>query len=330
MKVNTRANENTTIYAGGDDAVLGKQTVRNRERNGKSDGRSKAGTIFAGDLGIGGDAIALKRQTAQKKALKVVSDAWNADYAIDDEVKLHRENAERFRADRDELNSLISDIRGSEKLLQEQYGVADDSEEQKDAELLMKWKEIQGGAGGSRYLSKEEGERVRTLMEEGLTDYQTELLEMHEGTVIYMVQSNELDLEIEQENKIISGIRRERLKHDPMVGAQKEAEQIMESAGKEILGMLFDEGKEHIDEEQKEEQEKAQEAKEKKEEQEELIEKRKEEKEDAEELTEEILEGTKSMSGKTIEEVKQEVKDIVAKMKLVEEDIKGAKVDESL
>lgn len=325
-----KVNGNVTFYAGSEDTMLGQQTMRNIKRSGRGEDQSGSATIFAGDLGNNGDSIVMKRQMAQKKALKVVSDAWSSDSAIDDEIESHREKARQLRADREELNRTISDIRDCEKMLQKEYGIDDDSQEQKDAELLMKWKEIEGGAGDGEALTKEERERVTTLMQEGLTDYQTRVLDMHEGAVNYMVRSDKLDLEIEQEYKIVSGIKLERLKSTPMLDARKEAEQIMEEAGKEILGMLFEEGKEHIDEEQKEEKEKAEEIKEKKEEQEELIEKRKEEKKDAEELTEEILEGANNASGKSIEEIKQEVKDIVSEMKLIEEDIKGAKVDESL
>jgi seryl-tRNA synthetase len=104
----------------------------------------------------------------------------------------------------------------------------------------------------------------------------------------------------------------------------------MDSASKEILGMLFDEGKDHIDEEQKKQEEQAEALKEKKEEQEELIEKRKEDREEAEELTEEIIQGTDDVSGKTLSEVQQELKEILDKMKLIDEDIKGAQVDEVL
>lgn len=325
-----KVNGNVTIYAGSEDTVLGQQTMRHMNRNGKADEKSGSATVFAGDLGLQGDSIAMKRQMAQKKALKVVSDAWSADSSIDDVINSHREKAKQLRADKEELNRTISDIRENEKMLQKEYGIEDGSQEQKDAELLMKWKEIQGGAGGNNHLTREESERVNTLMQEGLTDYQTRILDMHEGAVNYMVQSDELDLEIEQEYKIVADIKLERLKTTPMLDARKEAEQIMEEAGKEILGMLFEEGKDHIDEEQREEKEKAEKLEEQKEEQEKLIEKRKEEKEDAEELTEAILEGAKNASGKSIEEIKQEVKDIVAKMKLVEDDIKGAKVDESL
>lgn len=331
-----KLNGNVTFYAGSEDTVCGRQTMRRMERNDKGDGKSGSATIFAGDLGIKGDSIAMKRQMAQKKALKVVSDAWGTDSAIDDEINLHRERARQLRADKEELGRTISDIKESERMLQKEYGIDDDSQEQKDAELLMKWKEIQGGAGDGKHFTQEESERLNTFVQDGmivqdsLTDYQKRLLDMHEGAVNYMVQSDRLDLEIEQEYKIVAGIKLERLKSTPMLDARKEAEQITEEAGKEILGMLFEEGKEHIDEEQKEQKEKAEEIEEKKEEQEELIEKRKEEKEDAEELTKEILEGADNVSGKSMEEIKQEVKDIVTKMKLVEEDIKGAKVDESV
>lgn len=70
-----------------------------------------------------------------------------------------------------------------------------------------------------------------------------------------------------------------------MADAQKKAEAVMEAAGKEILGMLIEEGKDHVDEEQEEKKEEVEEKAEEKAEQEEKIEERQE---DAAELEQQV------------------------------------------
>ena len=112
-----------------------------------------------------------------------------------------------------------------------------------------------------------------------------------------------------------------------MADAQKQAEEIKEAAGDEILGMLVEDAREHVDEEQEEREEKAEEIKEKKEEQEKLIEKRKEDKEELEEITGDMPVDEMMDLAKTQEEVQQELKDIMNKMALVAEDMKGVVVD---
>ena len=96
--------------------------------------------------------------------------------------------------------------------------------------------------------------------------------------------------------------------------------------------MLVDEAKEHIDDEFEEKIEDAKEKAEKKEELEERVEKARDEKKEKEKITEEILEGAADVSKNTTEldNAQQEIKDMMSKMKLIEEDIKGAAVDKTL
>lgn len=148
-------------------------------------------------------------------------------------------------------------------------------------------------------------------------------------------------------NKSIHDARLD-LKNNPMIAAQKESEAIREAAGKEILSMLVDEGKDHIDEEMQEKVEQAQEVKEEKQEQEEKLEAIREEKlqlesqteaarekaRENEERTEELLEALPMeemlQMGVNKTDFQQELKDIMQKMKLIEEDMKGTTVDENL
>ena len=152
----------------------------------------------------------------------------------------------------------------------------------------------------------------------------------------------------EAANKAVHKGRLDLRKGNPMISAQEQAEAIMDAARKEIIGMLKDEGMDHVDEEMQEKVEQAQENKEKKEEEEEKLEairedkaqiqsqaeaareKAKENEERAEELldalpTEEMLQ---MKDGRA--DFQQELKDIMNRMKLMAEDLKGAAVDATL
>ena len=117
-----------------------------------------------------------------------------------------------------------------------------------------------------------------------------------------------------------------------MVDAGKAKEAILDEANKEIMGMLIDEAKDHVDEKTEEEKETAKEKAEEKEELEDRLEKAKEAKKEKEEFVEDIIEGATELvtATKDIEQAQQEVKDMMSKMKLIEDDIKGAAVDQSM
>ena len=104
----------------------------------------------------------------------------------------------------------------------------------------------------------------------------------------------------------------------------------MEAAGDEIMGLVVEEAKDHLDEEAEERREQAQEIKEEREEQEEILEKRQERKDRLEELAESVpVEEMVSMD-RLQDEVEQEVQEILNKLKLLPEDIKGTSVDQLL
>ncbi|MCI8799244.1 hypothetical protein [Acetatifactor muris] len=132
---------------------------------------------------------------------------------------------------------------------------------------------------------------------------------------------------ISEENRIIKGIRSERLKHHNMTDAQEQAEDVVEASRDDVIGMVMEEAKEHVDEEQEKREEQAEAIQEKKEEQEEILEKREEKEEELEQLMEEMpTEGTMDI-GQTITEVKRQVQKVLDEVNLMEEDIKGSKVD---
>ena len=209
------------------------------------------------------------------------------------------------------------------------YEVDQDSKEQQDLELLKKeqaslhrWTGIE--------LTKEEEAKLAQIKENGLTKYQEIQLEVNNEAWIHRDTLYFSGRQIEKENAVIRGIRLERLKKDPMLKTRIEAQQVMEAARDEAIGMVVEEAREHLDEKQEEEKEEAEAIKEKKEEQEKILEKRKEREDDLEELIEEMPLEEMSDLKNAQAEIQQEIQNMVSKMNLVAEDIKGAKVDEML
>lgn len=312
---------NQTIFMG-DDTL--------RVRHGQESTQNDAGkkSIFAGGLNKAIDPILQKKQQAQKQAMKIIGDTWAGDQKIDDDIDARKarikKNWENIGKAKDELNRISKE----REELREKYQVEEGSQEEQDLKLLEK--EIDSKKPGSGvHLTKEEREQIDEIKKNGLTEYQTRSLEMKKGGESYETEIDEAEKVIKAENAAIASIRLERLKKDPMVGAQRNAKEIIDAARDEIMGMLIDEGKDHIDEEMEEKKEVAEKAEEKKEEQEEKIEKKDEKKAQEEQFREQIKDSTELMtkSDELMDDVQRKVKKIMDEMKLLEEDLKGAAVD---
>ncbi len=315
---------NTTIF-------MGDMTRDERHGNIRNEKRENSTNIFAGNLNKNFDPIAQKKKEARKQAMKIVTDTWDGDRKIDRDMEERENKIAQLRHDLKQARKDSNDIKEIRAGLRENYGVLEDSQEEKDLKLLEK--EIDAKTPGKDVsISKEEAERINQLKENGLTEYQKHSLELKKDEAYYDKQAYDIEKQIETENAIIRGTKLERLKKDPMVAASKQAQEVLDAASKEIVGMLMDEAKDHIDEEMEEKKEAAKKKAEEEKEEKEKLEAIKEKKEQQEELTEEILESTEQMTeiSSAQSDVLQEVKDLVNKMKLLEEDIKGAAVDEVL
>ena len=318
---------NITIFTGDTQRSIQADTARADQA---SQGKSK--TIYAGNLLTEfplRDRIQERRAQAQERAMKIVGDTWDGDRKIDEQIQQSRD---RLR----ELRSVYKDAQDGIKALETKseewmayYEVDPESQEQQDLELLKKEQASEHKWTGVE-LTKEEEEKLAEIKKQGLTEYQELQLELDKEAWIHRETSYFTGRQIEKENAVIRGIRLERLKKDPMLKAQQQAEEVMEAARKEAIGMIVDEAKEHIDEEQEEKEEEAEAIKEKKEEQEEILDKREEREDELEELMEDMpLEDMADLKNAQTE-IQQEIQNLVSKMNLVAEDIKGAKVDANL
>lgn len=353
MQIRANVNDNQVISTSN---TVRERAARSEDRRaGKDTHRT---SIFAGDLGLQNDIITQRRQRAQKKALKIVGDAWNGDRKVDQGIADIKDKLSMLHDEKKENLAVIAEGNAQKEALRQQYGIEADSQEQKDLELLEKKADIDAFRNQpGTYLTEEEQERLAQLEDKPLTEYQQKCLNIDSYQGTYENRNNQIDAQIQGYNASIRAIRQERLKYYEMVDAQKKADKVMEEAGKEILGMLIEEGKEHVDEELEEEIEEAKEKAEEKAEEEEKIEERKEDQaeleeriDDAHEKNEEREELRKDAEERaredadllgemidagmggvgTISDVQSDIKNMLHKMKLLEEDLKGSVVDDQL
>ena len=286
----------------------------------------------------------------------MISDAWNSDRKIDQNLKDIKDKLSALYDEKRENLDILAEGAAQKEALRQQYSVEMDSQEQKDLELLEK--------EGDSYiypdkiqLTEEEQERLEQLHKEPRTEYQERCLKIDSYLEMFKRKNNNVDSLIEAYNGSIRATRQERLKFHGMVDAQKKADEVMEAASKDIIGMLIDEGKEHVDEELEKKIEEAKEKAEEKEKEEEKIEERKEDQveleariDEAHEKNEEREELRKEAESRSREEAdllsdmidagmggvgnissaQSDIKNMLHKMKLLEEDLKGNIIDEEL
>ena len=320
MKVN-----NASFFIG--EGIPGAQ--REQQQPGSDSSKTSGLSINGSSFATQNDPIAAKREEAQKKAMKIIGDAFANDRKIDDDLGARSEHIRKLKSVRNDARKAVSEIESDRAALRDTYGVEAQSAEEKELKLLEK--EFRAKQKGSDvFLSKEDAEEIAEIKARGLTEYQSRSMEMLNNEKPYLDAVYEAGQGIEEENLTIAAIKRELPKNTAMLKAQDKADAIEDAASKEIMGMLVDDAKDHIDEEAEKEAEKAKEKKEKEEELEEKIDAVKEREKEQEELTEEIVESAQDLTVTTfnINDAQKDIKDMMNKLALVEEDMKGATVDE--
>ena len=235
-----------------------------------------------------------------------------------------------LQAENEEANKFYKDYKQQMAQAKEDYNIADDSQEQKDLELLQKQYDM-SKHGSMEQLTEEEKERLKNMGE--LTEYQQLSMDLYKEADYWKTQIETNNLIINGESGAIRSINIERLKTHGMVDAQKAKESILAAASKEIEGMLVDDAKEALDEKAEEVKEAAEDQKEKKEEEEERIEAAKENKEEREDFVEAVRDNTAELTQQAVEsdvimeDVNEEIKKIMQQEKLLEEDLKGLTVN---
>ena len=180
-----------------------------------------------------------------------MSDAFGGEKKLDAQMQSIKDEIKRLQ---DEINEKTADTLENDarlKELQEAYGIDPDSEENNElSKLAFKMNNSKDG------LSDEEKSKM--------SEYQQQALYY---VAKNQQNSLDIDRAKAQQMGNVQGfadMKRERAKSQDMLKAQDEAEDIMEAAGEEAIALLTQEAVEHVDEEQKEREEEAKEAAEKK------------------------------------------------------------------
>ncbi|MBQ3517552.1 MAG: hypothetical protein IJA29_10050 [Lachnospiraceae bacterium] len=200
--------------------------------------QDKRNAVFAGNKNVtGADPIQAKRAEAQKKAMKVVGDAWDTDKEIDKSIEERRDHYQEMLALKNEAQSQINDINDQVDALKKEYGVTEETD-YKDwpPELKQAYSDLREPMDEL----KKQIEDADKMMKDDVAD--------------------------------IRQITLERLKSNPMLDAQNTADAIYAAADEEIIGMVMQEAKDNIEEKMEEAEEKAEEAAEQKEIKEEKLE----------------------------------------------------------
>lgn len=320
---------NITVFAGDTQSRVQTRQQEKAENPAQEEGKNK--TFYAGNFLVKfplKDRIEQRKAQAQERAMKIVGDAWGGDKKIDDELARSRDHVKELQAETREAQGEIKWLTEQQEALAETYGITEDSQEKKDLDLLVKQAAARNGS--SVEFSPEEKERLEELRMGERTEYQRRWLELNGRIGEYRGTIEKAKEDIIIENMVIRGIREEKRKTHKMVDAQRQAEDVLEASQKEIIGMVTDAAKDRIDEEQEKREEEAEAIKEKKEEQEEILEERREKEEELEELIEDMPIDEAMNMDNIQAEIQREIQDIVNKMNLVVEDIKGAQVDKLL
>lgn len=312
-------------------------------------------TLFAGDLlGFGRNGSAGKfdrvsqiREQARKRASKIIGDVFSAEKELDQQISDMKDKSQELAGIRSESIKELKKVEENKAALMESYGVDKDSEEYKDLELLRRERDAKPFTDSA--LTPEEERELERIHGQGLTGFQRDMLEQDEFATYHQEQLDRAEQGISGISSSLRNIQIERLKSDPMVDAQSQAEEIMVQASKEIMGEFRKEGMDHIEEKLQEVVEKAKEEAEKKEELEEKLEERKEKKEELEEQIQAVRDKTaqkeESIPKPELERIDldvmasyndtkkhadKELERLIENLEMIMDDLKGVEVDVNL
>ncbi|MFG6329348.1 MAG: hypothetical protein K1W06_07755 [Lachnospiraceae bacterium] len=329
-------------------------TNRHAAKDSQGSKNTKGGkNVFAGDFNAQNkNTIELKRKLAYKRAMKILTDTFATEQDIDNGIKGLKEQQEQLKQEALEDKKAAMGVEDERTQLMERYGVTEDSEEHKDLELLRK--EFQTDAE----LTDSEKEQLAEIHKKGLTAYQKDMIELDRKEEVYRQRAGQKESSANAISSSITGIELDRLKTHPVANATREADEIIEAANKELIGGLWAEAKDHIDEKMEEVMEKAEKEAEEKEEEEKKEAERKKEKLETEKRIEEsklsalvttsagqdtpastpvdksfdttevhdIIQES-SGNNSSASKAEKEIQKLVEELNLIMEDLKGTKID---
>lgn len=286
-----RVNESVSVFAGRDENVKSQREMPQGKKSDDKNGKELK-SISASDLTLQGqDEAVIKKLQARKQAMKIVMDQFSRDDETDMKVK---ELSERNKElDGNILNSMneIDKIEENRNTVAEAYGI--------DLETYKKG------------TNEEFDNTMRDLDEQ-------------KGALDNKI--NEYKKEMYENSAYIDSVSKARLKGAPMLDAQKTAEKITDSASKEIIGILINDAKDHVDDEIEKKEEEAEKIKEKQEEQEEAKNNTSSAVSQKDPAADSL--GNIKKADTIQKKLEEEINNMINNKKILEEDLKGIVLDE--
>lgn len=328
MKISNQS-ESAIMYMGNStDRSKQAKDANNDNRSSRSSKNQKnTANILATNLNMNQqDSVTMKKVKAQKDAMKTLLDQFTSDKKIDDDLQSRVKRMSDLESEIATSQKEVKKLEDMKKQVKESSGVTDDSVEQANLDLLEKQRESLK-KGSKVKLSDVEKQKLSTMGPK--TEYQTAILDYNAMQDVWNDKIKTASDEKLGQNETIKAIKKSLLKTHPMVDAKGVADDIMEQANKEVVGMLINEAKDHIDEEQDKNEEKVEKAK-----------KEKEAKEAKEEKEAKEAKASDSASTDNMDRIQKadseqqqfqvELKNLVQKQILTVDDTKGIVVDEVL
>lgn len=276
--------------------------------------QEKRGSVFAGNLNLSQqDSIASKHVQNQKKALKSILDQYKKDAKNDNNIVSRREQLIALEEEANLAKTELDKVSVLRQQLKDSYDITENSEEEKDLKLLQK------SMDPDATLSEDELERLSGMGP--LTEYQKSALEYDTMEETWQERYDNAKKGKVFEGQSIVAIKLALLKSHPMTDAQKEAAKIMEAANQEVVNTILQQAKDNIDDDIEKKKEEAE--KEAKEQEEKEASSEDKELEKVNKRIELIQEADKDQ-----EKLQTDLKNIIDKMKIMDEDVKGILVDE--
>lgn len=298
------------------------------------------------------DVVLMRKQIAKKRAKKAIEDAWAGDRKIAEDVEARKENLQELRGEISQKTGYLMAYQEKKAKLKEEYAIDEESAEHK---ALLEKRE-QSLVNPEVALTQGEKDRLARIDE-----YEERVREMEQISFEMWADKKTglRDMLSDEEAGIaaVTAIHLERLKFHDMADAQNAARKAEAAAGEDIIDMLTGEAKDHISETLDKKREEAKERveeegikkekleaqrteKELKQEQFELEqtenraaeEARIEQQKNARKQEDILMNVEKSSTGtaSTSSQMRIEIKEMLHKMNLLEEDLKGMEVDGSI
>ncbi len=292
-------------------------------------------SFFMGDSVYWYKDAKIREQTAmnkglyQKQAMRGIAGVYDSEKRMDKSLGQIRDRLRALQEDSDKADACLQEINRKMAQAKVDYNVEDGSQEDQDLDVLKKEYDInhlriQGE------LTEEEEQRLKKIKP---TDYQKYSMELYAQADYWKETLDANRKERYVANYVIRKTNQKRLEKDPMVDAQKAKEQLMEAAAKEAAAMLKEEALSTLEERAEELQEASEARKENREEKEAQLQAAKQKKEEAEVSAEKVRKDAAETAQSDVpndtaaREIEAQIKKVLEEQKLLEEELKGLRVN---